>query len=511
MSLQEPVLEAFREKHSLDDKSFKSLSELAPGDQIIVMDTVNNKQCNNPSAYTWSQVRRMHQEPGPLRLAFVHRSVDERCLEKLQSLPKEVQEQIAAQVDVTKCRNINAMVVSKIKNFATQPGYGRGPPPAHYPDPRRRSRSPRRGEYVHQSRPGGREGALQAEVEQLRRELALVRGQASAPPPRGGQGAHWQGQQGPPGKGEHHRHYPPSNDDEVADFGRRVGLDPKACKAIRDLETPEEQRIVMGCLEARQANLKNPSAVAWSIVKRVRENPEEAKHDYVRQCLDGDVLPVFEQLTPAEQQKLTAAVDLTRVRNVSSFVWSRIRQDGMRPARRDHPSRDHPSRDHPPERSTPPRYNPVDRVTPPPGYSDDAMDAAKRLGLDDKCLNALAELPQDAQMAILNDVQPNCRNPSAFVWSKVKSQVLGKGKGKGSGNGQRADRRDQDQEWEDDQDGGGDWGKDFLLQELDDKCRNALSELPSHQQKKILADLPENCRNPSAWVWSKVKAIKGIR
>jgi len=57
-------------------------------------------------------------------------------------------------------------------------------------------------------------------------------------------------------------------------------------------------------------------------------------------------------------------------------------------------------------------------------FEESENDLATELGivLDERCLAALRELPSDEQIRILEEVDPaTTRNPSAFVWSRVKA------------------------------------------------------------------------------------------
>merc|ERR1719375_872697 len=57
-------------------------------------------------------------------------------------------------------------------------------------------------------------------------------------------------------------------------------------------------------------------------------------------------------------------------------------------------------------------------MLPPPNT---AVAAAPDIDLDEQCRAALMELPSHVQQQILSEVTPSTRNPSAFVWSKIKS------------------------------------------------------------------------------------------
>merc|ERR1712039_456355 len=66
-------------------------------------------------------------------------------------------------------------------------------------------------------------------------------------------------------------------------------------------------------------------------------------------------------------------------------------------------------------------YTEVEEWPQAPAVGD--VDPLEMLGvkLDQMCTDALKELPPDQQMAILKEVNlDNVRNPSAFVWSKIK-------------------------------------------------------------------------------------------
>merc|ERR1719265_1621125 len=87
--------------------------------------------------------------------------------------------------------------------------------------------------------------------------------------------------------------------------------------------------------------------------------------------------------------------DLSRCRNLSAFVWAEVKS--------------------------------VSSAEPPTPRSQDSLSAIATMAraggykLDDRACRALAQLSQDTQIWILSQVSPKtCRNPSAFVCSKIQ-------------------------------------------------------------------------------------------
>eukprot|EP00441_Pelagodinium_beii_P027023 CAMPEP_0197657330 /NCGR_PEP_ID=MMETSP1338-20131121/44561_1 /TAXON_ID=43686 ORGANISM="Pelagodinium beii, Strain RCC1491" /NCGR_SAMPLE_ID=MMETSP1338 /ASSEMBLY_ACC=CAM_ASM_000754 /LENGTH=456 /DNA_ID=CAMNT_0043233677 /DNA_START=54 /DNA_END=1421 /DNA_ORIENTATION=+ len=454
-------LDSFRDQFDIDESCFRGLADLPPGDQQIVMDVVETKGPSNPSAFTWSLVRKM-KDPlaaGGQKLEYLNRRIDDKCKESLGRLPRSAQEKVASLVDISTCRNLSAFVFSQIKavqsnpNLAPARGSVAAPtskpsmgPPSFRPAPslqmsaavdRGRSRSPFGASLSTMST----EGLLQ-QMHAIQDELASRDRQAT---PRGGPG----------GAGLQV---------DAQDFAMRVGLDDSARKALSELDA-EGQRLAVYQVEKQAA--RNPSAVTWSAVKRVRERRSEVKGEFIRSCLDDGAAAAFDKLHPDDQHQLMLTVDLAHVRNVSAVVWSKIRKgefgDGMTPAPK---AAGRPG-------SAPPRQSSF-ASSGGGGYSID---------LDSRCSTALSELPEDLQDRILNEIPPDCRNPSAFVWSKVKAL------------------KTEPPEVVLPPPPDDDTLQTFEGYNLDKQCSAELGLLPFEVQDRILGEVPAECRNVSAFVW----------
>lgn len=101
----------------LDDRASRALSELPRQEAHIVMALVQAEHCKNISAVTWSKTRKMRDNPMELRLEYFRRNVDDRARKVLDALPEDAIEMVISDVDVLKCRNISALVWSKVKQL----------------------------------------------------------------------------------------------------------------------------------------------------------------------------------------------------------------------------------------------------------------------------------------------------------------------------------------------------------------------------------------------------------
>merc|ERR1740122_861987 len=70
---------------------------------------------------------------------------------------------------------------------------------------------------------------------------------------------------------------------------------------------------------------RNPSAVTWSMAKLVRDRPGEARMEYLKHAVDAEAAAAFEQLGVEQQELVLSQVDFSRCRNVSAFIWSRVK------------------------------------------------------------------------------------------------------------------------------------------------------------------------------------------
>eukprot|EP00930_Biecheleria_cincta_P037205 TRINITY_DN2551_c0_g2_i1.p1 TRINITY_DN2551_c0_g2~~TRINITY_DN2551_c0_g2_i1.p1 ORF type:complete len:460 (-),score=80.43 TRINITY_DN2551_c0_g2_i1:63-1442(-) len=450
---------AFIAHFGLDEKCSSAFSGLTAGDQQIVMEIVNKQtECKNPSAFTWSIVRKIQQNPGSIKLNFITPRLDEKCLKEMEALPRHVQEQIASQVDVERCRNLSAFVFSQIRHMRDQVGMMSSPRvPMPPPMPRggnsfrdARSRSPYGGggyggSLAHESTPDlmARMAAMQQEL--TNRQVG-GRGRTAVAPSGPSQWASPTQAQG----------------------GGMMGLDPQAQEALASLD-PEGQQIA-NIIMSSKAGTRNPSAAMWSTVKQVKADRWQAKAAAVRASLDESALAGFQSLSQESQSAVVESVDVAKCRNISAFVWSRIKTgeygevvQAQRPQ---------------------PRGNSL------PGVAKVAPDSSS--GLDERCEQELRSLPQDVQDSILAEVPPNCRNVSAYVWSKVKQFKQPQGA--------HPTRRE---------DGTPQMTAAALGLDLDEKCAAEFNQLPGNLQQSIVSEVPAQCRNISAWVWTRIKAFKG--
>merc|ERR1711977_265990 len=72
----------------------------------------------------------------------------------------------------------------------------------------------------------------------------------------------------------------------------------------------------------------NPSAVAWRRIKQIKENPMQAKQDFLENVLDDRAKLAFSKLPPESQARVLSEMDLAGVRNPSAFLWTRIKALG---------------------------------------------------------------------------------------------------------------------------------------------------------------------------------------
>lgn len=396
-------LHEFQAYHAIDDRSFKGLSDLSPQDQIVVMDAVNAQSCKNPSAVTWAMVRQVQAQPHGIRLEYVRRHLDERCLEGLMKLPVEAQEYVASQVDPCKVKNLSAFVWAQIKLVSSggcasggRSGLSLGPMlppmmpmlfpfPAFAPLPLKELPTPA----------GWKWGTPRASASLAGNVQPRERSRSPLPGSPGGGYAGCGGMAGGWAGG--------GADPVLEEFIVCAGIDQNAAQALRDLD-PESRRIAVGLSSSQTA--RNPSAVAWSMVKLVREKPLQAKLEYLRSALDEEANLALNNLSAWEREAILASVDIGNCRNLSAFIWSRVKASVGPGAKRkgfgSSKDEDHAGFD---------------------GVSGDGPDPYDVAGvkLDSWCSKELRTLSYAEQQRILSEVDAGrCRNPSAFVWSAIK-------------------------------------------------------------------------------------------
>lgn len=246
-------------------------------------------------------------------------------------------------------------------------------------------------------------------------------------------------------------------------------LDSGAQQALDGLD-PEGQQIATILVSSNARG--NPSRAMWSTVKQVNADRWNAKAAAVRASLDEGALVGFDQLSPEAQAAVVESVDVLKCRNISAFVWSRIKTGEYG------------------EVQAQPMPKPRARAL--PDVAKAAPDSG--FGLDARCEQELGALPQEVQDAIMAEIPSNCRNISAFVWSKVKNL-------KQPPNSLPSRRQEN-------QDSNGMAAPSMALNMLDEKCAAEFQKLPFDLQQGIAAEVPAQCRNISAWVWSRIKQMR---
>lgn len=409
----QPDLAEFQMRVGCDERALAGLEQLPPGDQLVAMDIVENQQCKNPSAVTWTAVRMCQREPARARMEYLHRHLDERATEAFGKLAPPVQEGICHQMDLTNVKNLSAFVFSLIRNNQKQPVHFNSAPqfhvapvahkvmqaPAYHQQPqplllggygRDRSRSPM-----------GFDVAQRPHAQWDRHPVAR---HAETPVARYAVGA----------------------SSSLDTFRMHFPIDDGAMRALQGLSA-EDQFIACGLVEKQ--NPRNPSAVTWAMCKLVTNKPGQAKLEYIKHMIDADASAALDRLGPDELDALLMC-ELSRVRNVSAFVWSRIKA-GINSAPQARPPARPPAK--PPAR--PPAQLRSRQPTPtaskaPPSFEENDENILEsvahwNLNLDKRCQAALAELSHEEQMSILSSVDENVRNPSAYVWSKIRSMNKG--------------------------------------------------------------------------------------
>merc|ERR1712008_34951 len=213
------------------------------------------------------------------------------------------------------------------------------------------------------------------------------------------------------------------------DYAMRSCLDGKVMNSLAALH-PEEQHLVVH-LVGKQA-CRNPSAVYWSMVKHVRENPAAAKWQYLKGCLDANATDELDRLPITEQSSILSQVDVCTCRNVSAFITSRVSamkhghgkgRGGAAPYNRPIPPPP-PAWNGNPARVSPRGFDrsrtPMKRL-PTDGPPLSVPEFAEKFSLDERASEALSALsPDDQEVAMRLTESQEARNPSAFCWSMVK-------------------------------------------------------------------------------------------
>jgi len=370
---------------NLDPGAMEALQKLGPEEQEAILAEVNPLACRNPSAVVITKIAEMRSggvksrdrsrtptpgfgmgagtgmgapakttEPGEIgevdEKAYTL-NLDQGALEELSKLPMEHQQKILADVNPEVVRNPSAVVITKIHEMSRKGGFAQA-----------RSQAPLGGKGFG----GSSQGAAPSMNSGLQAQLTTLSSAGSA---------------------------------GVSAFAGQVGLDGRASKALSDL-TGQEAHIVMA-LVAKE-NCKNISAVTWSKVKKVKDNPYEAKMEYLRGAIDEGASKALDALPLDVQESVLEDIDVTKCRNLSAVVWSKVKgtNGGTVPVTPRQPS------------------------ARPPQAQADGGDVVLHgsVALDARATEALNQLTPEDQLRVLNEVeaQPTVNNPSAFVWSRIK-------------------------------------------------------------------------------------------
>lgn len=367
-----PELLEFQERIGCDERALAGLLQLPPGDQLVAMDIVENQQCNNPSAVLWAVKKRCQTDPIRVRKEYLRRHLDDRCLEAFNALAAPLQDNVCQTMDVANVRNLSAVVFSKIRSEQSSQLAHAAPQPRVPHFSRDRSRSP------------------------LARRKANGGAQLARPQPPTRR----------PARGSEFRGRDRSSPADV--FRLKYQIDDRAARALEDM-SPEDQFVVCGLVEKQ--NPRNPSAVTWSMCKLMRERPLDAKLEYIKHMIDDDADAALDRLNPHDLDRVLSKVDLSNVRNVSAFVWSRVKELSSR----DSTEQESSSRSSAGQGQRKGQHRKVDEDP-----HDDMVDAIE-ITLDDRCQAEFDKLSPKDQEEILNSFDANVRNPSAYVWSRIRS------------------------------------------------------------------------------------------
>lgn len=324
----------FQSRVGCDDRALAGLQQLPPGDRLVAMDIVEHQECKNPSAVLWSAVRQCEKAPALARMEYLLRHLDERAKEALGQLPPPVQEGICHEMDFSNVRNLSAFVFSQIRAsraggplehvwnnpkaaygksahalrppmMQAMPNYGKGSRPAAVMPAYGKGKGPT-GVMPACGKGKGKDAQLAA---------AFSLGQAAAQMPFGAFGRD--------------RSRSPMLTDWTSgpvDLLRiHYPIDDGAARALQGL-SPEDQFVACKLVEKQKP--RNPSAVAWSICKLVRDKPTKAKLEYLRHVIDDNASVALDRLEPDVLEQLLSKAELSRIKNMSAFVWSRVKALG---------------------------------------------------------------------------------------------------------------------------------------------------------------------------------------
>lgn len=373
-----PDLLLFQVEKGIDDRCMTGLSELPVGDQMVVIEAVNEQQARNPSAVTWAMVKTMQHTPARLKIPYICKRLDQKATESFNMLSAEMQADIATKLDVSTARNMGAVVWSMIKR-ASGKGKGKSGPPIPAPQP------------VFAHRPSVDPSFTIAGTGNI------LLGSASAA----------------------------SLHPTVADFAAGCALDGKVVNSLAML-SHEEQHLVMRLVAMQSC--RNPSAVTWSMIKHVGQDSAEVKCKFLRDGLDAATKAALESISPDEQMSTLMSVDVCTCKNVSHEVMTKLLSTWKDPATM--PVIEPPKNPFAALMAVTARFNADARSRSPKARGQqtggitapsDLQDFVAKHNLDDRATHALAGLEQeDRALAMRLLESQRARNPSALCWNMVK-------------------------------------------------------------------------------------------
>lgn len=285
---------------------------------------------------------------------------------------------------------------------------------------------------------------------------------------------------------------------DVEDFIERHQLDERAVVQLRSLP-PEELQIIVN---ADLTNARNPSAVVLSRIQRVRDDGHRAdahRHaveEYLSRNSVDEVAGGALKMLPMEVQQQIMQSDLSNSRNPSAVLLSRIRAAeaslgvpaGQPPPPGGGGHGGHGGHGH---GGSPPApqggwghggggggWGPAGQMV---------EDFIQQYGLDEKVAVDLRMLPEEVLQEVMSCNIRNARNPSAMVRSRIqavqsKSKIFY-------------------------------MVEDYLGRyEVDEVAASALRNAQPEVQTRVMEEEMVNCRNPSAVLISRIRAIeKGQR
>lgn len=227
-----------------------------------------------------------------------------------------------------------------------------------------------------------------------------------------------------------------SVDPEVEDYITRHDIDTSAAQALRELEPEMRAQVIQSDL----TNCRNPSAVLLCRIDRVRAAMTAPPRPPPVLVPYRSPLPV---VPPAKVPQLVPS---------------------LRPRSRS------PRRPH----------LPVQVASGAPATPEAVEEFIFHHNLDDKAAEALRDISPEQQALIIEIELSNCRNPSAVVVSRIQSL------------------------------GATTNYVENYIQEfgLDDKCAAELRSLSPGEQQQVVEARPTNARNPSAVVISRIQAVR---